>query len=477
MVRRTGARNSLHNTRVFRQQMKKNYTIDLAAWGLTLVILLATPLLVNLLYTAPAQGPDKNPAILIMFLTFLGFLAVSTLALWGQILMGRTRSLSAPKSLAASTLNTMNLHNKLLGGLFILSGFVKLQDPIGFGIKLDDYWTVFAAEEYLGSLFPADFFRSISTGMAMLIAVFEVVLAFALMTGYRMRWAGTIVLLLMVFFTGLTAFSAITGEVTDCGCFGDALKLTPWQSFYKDIFLIVVTLPIFLLRKRIQPYFPKPIPMVAVILSALSFGYISYYCLNHLPLMDFRGPYKVGQNLQYNATTMDEEGVIIAHDFYEFCADCGKDSGYEGATLYFVCYDMEKYDAEDYEAAATLSRELQEKAPGIKVCGGTNTSSRVRKELGINGLEDLCLSGQDQKTLKTMIRSSPGYFFLKDGIVTKKWHHNDRPSVEELRELAGPIADQRPVVPEPEPAPLDSLTLDSLRQDSLNKLNPDNEAP
>ncbi len=447
--------------------MKRNYTIDYAAWGLVLVILLATPFLVNLLYTPPELGPDKNPTVLIIFLTFLGFLVLTSLALWAQIIMGRTRSLSAPKSLATTTFNTMNLHNKLLGGLLILSGFVKLQDPVGFGIKLDDYWTVFAAEEYLGSLFPADFFRSISVGMAIFVSVFEVVLAIALMTGYRMKWTGTIVLLLMLFFTGLTAFSAITGEVTDCGCFGDALKLTPWQSFYKDIYLIFVTGPIFLLRKRIQPYFRNPIPMVAVILGTLGFGYFSIYCLNHLPALDFRGPYKAGQNLQYNATTMDEEGVIIAHDFYEFCADCGKDSGYEGPVLYIVCYDMEKHDKENYENAAVLAREIMAQAPGIKVCGGTNTTSRARKELGINGLDDLCLSGQDQKTLKTMIRSSPGFILVQDAVVKKKWHYNDQPSVAELKEMAGPAADVKPFVPEPEPAPVDTAAVDSLAADSI----------
>ena len=148
--------------------MKKNKTIDFAAWGLVLVVLIAVPLIVSTFYAAPEKGPAKNPSVLVMFLSFLGFIALTTLALWGQVILGRTRSISDRGSLSNGTLNTMNLHNKLIGGLFIVSGFVKLQDPIGFAYKLDDYWTVF--QEYTG-FFPAEFFHELSIPMAMFISV------------------------------------------------------------------------------------------------------------------------------------------------------------------------------------------------------------------------------------------------------------------------------------------------------------------
>lgn len=447
--------------------MKKNNTIDFAAWGLVLVVLLAVPFIVTTFYTAPELGPAKNPSVMVMVLTFLGFIALTTLALWGQTIFGRTRSISDRGSLSTSTLNTMNIHNKLIGGLFIVSGFIKLQDPLGFSYKLDDYWDVFL--EYTG-FFPAEFFHELSVPMAMFISVFEVVLAFALMTGYKMRITSLMAFLMMLFFTFLTGFAVITNSVTDCGCFGDALKLTPLQSFEKDILLTLAILPIYLMRKRIKPYYRTPIPLVFVVLSALAFGYISFHTLNHLPIFDFRGAYTVGQDLKYNSTNFNEEDEVIAHDFYDFCTDCGKsENGLEGATLYIVCYGMDKHSSQNYVDAIELTRQIAKGAPGIKVCSGTDVPGSVRKTLPIEGMDELCLSSQDSKMLKTMIRSSPGYILMKDGIIQEKWHYNDKPSVDDLIQLSGPIATQLPPEPEPEPVTLDSAALDSLNLDSLNK--------
>lgn len=444
--------------------MKKNNSIDIAGWGLVLVILLATPFIVNLFYTPPEIGPDKNPTVLLMVLTLLSLIAMTTVGLYGLMVLGKTRSLADRGSLSQSGLNMVNIHNKLIGGLFIVSGFIKLQDPLGFSYKLDDYWSVFA--DYSGGFFPETLFKSLSVPMAMGISVFEVVLAFALLTAYRMRWASTLAFLMMLFFTFLTGFSAITGAVTDCGCFGDALKFTPMQSFLKDILLTLATLPIWLLRKRIKPFYRTPIPLALTVISGIVFGIISYHTLQHLPLLDFRGAYKVGQNLQYNSENIDPEtDGYYAHDFYEFCKECGKGDGYEGASLYIVAYNIDKYNPQDFADALTLTKELAVKAPRLKVCTGSNSGSVSRKKLGLEDVDELGFSPQDEKTLKTIIRSSPGYILVKDAVVMKKWHHNDRPSAEELIGLAGngvtiPL-------PPPPPPPLDSLTLDSLRLDSL----------
>lgn len=450
--------------------MKKNNTIDFAAWGLVLVVLVAVPLIVSTFYTAPEVGPAQNPSVMVMVLSFLGFIALTTVGLWGQIIFGRTRSISDRGSLSSGTLNTMNLHNKLIGGLFIVSGFIKLQDPLGFSYKLDDYWNVF--QEYTG-FFPAEFFSELSVPLSMFIAVFEVVLAFALMTGYKMRITSFLAFLMMIFFTFLTGFAVITNSVTDCGCFGDALKLTPAQSFEKDILLTLAILPIYVMRKRIRPYYRKPIPLALVVLSAIVFGYISFHTLNHLPIFDFRGAYTEGQDLKYNSTNFNEEDEVIAHDFYDFCADCGKsESGLSGATLYIVCYGMDKHSSQNYVDAVELTRKLSKDAPGLKVCSGTDVPGSVRKELPIEGLDDLCMSSQDSKMLKTMIRSSPGYILMKDGVIQKKWHYNDMPSVESLIELSGPIATQLPPAPEPVYVEPDTTNSDSMSTDS-NAVVPD----
>lgn len=444
--------------------LKKNTTLDYGAWGIIALLLGGIPLLVSLFRTPPEVGPVGDPSILIMFLILLA--GTLGFAVWLIVLMvqGRAHSLADRTALSPQALNTVNIMSKLMGALFIVSGFVKLQDITGFSYKLDDYWAVFA--EYV-SFFPGEFFKSLSIPMAWFVSVFEVMLAFALMTGYRMKIAAWPLLLMIAFFTFLTGFSAITGEVTDCGCFGDALKLTPFQSFMKDVGLMFAVVPLFMLRKRIHPYYHNPIPATLTYGSFVLLGFFSYYSYQHLPPFDFRGAYTVGQDLEYNASNFDHEGQIIAHDFSDFCGDCGG-KAYQGAALYVVMYNMDKSDKADRDAAAALQIELREKAPGIKFCPGTNTGGKVRRSLEGGLPADQCYSLQDEKVLKTIVRSSPGYVLVKDGIVMKKWHANDIPDAAELKELVPEYADLQPLPPEPEPIAVpDSLLPDSLRTDSM----------
>lgn len=440
--------------------MKKNNTIDIAAWILVAVILVAIPLIVTSFFTAPELGPPHNPSVMVMFIALVAFIALTTIGLWGQVFTGRTKSIADRTALSVGTLNIVTLHDKLLGGLFLLSGFVKLQDPLGFAYKLDDYW--YAFEKVFG-VFPAELFTEFSLPMAMGISVFEITLALALMTGFKMRQTSLIAVLMLIFFTFLTGFVVVTGEVTDCGCFGDALKLTPVQTFTKDILLTLAAIPIFLMRKRIKPLYRTPVPIVLIVVATLGTGYISYHSLNHLPVFDFRGAYLEGQNLTYNSTTYNEEDQLIAHDFYDFCADCGKgNSGLEGASLYIVCYGMDKHSIEPYQEAVQLARQLAQEAPGISVCSASDVPGSVRKTLlPVEDMDALCMSSQDSKMLKTMIRSSPGYLLLQDGVIQKKWHHNDMPSVSELVEMVGPKAKERPYVPVFEPPVMDSTGTDS----------------
>ncbi|MEM0998757.1 MAG: MauE/DoxX family redox-associated membrane protein [Bacteroidota bacterium] len=463
----TKAIQTMNNTSTSRTPI--NRRLDLIGWAVILLILIGTPLAVGLFRTPPEKGPIKDPSVLIMFLTYLSGIILFSLATWGGIAVGRVKSISDKNGLTGTGGNLVNLLSKFLGGLFIISGFVKLQDVVGFGIKLDDYWAVF--QDAIPA-FPAAFMRTLSVPLAGFVSVFEVVLAFALMTGYRMRITSLLLMLMLLFFTFLTGYSAITNTVTDCGCFGDALKLTPYQSFTKDIILVITCLPIYLLRKRIQPYYRAPIPLLATFGSFAIFAFISYYTYQHLPIFDFRGPYQAGQDLEYNSTNFDEEeGIIIAHDFYDFCGSCGQ-NGFEGPALYYVLYNVEKAPQEALDAALELERVLRTEAPGIKVCGGTNSRKQTRQYIKDNTSAAFCLDISDEKVLKTMVRSTPGFIFVMDGIVIKKWHYNDMPTVPELRELAGPQADQgpAPTLPEPEAAPPvpDSLATDSVTVDSVS---------
>ena len=136
-----------------------------------------------------------------------------------------------------------------VGGLFIFSGLIKLNDPVGTEIKLEEYFEVFA--EDFGSFFL--WFKPYALEIGMILIVLEVVLGVAVLINYRMNLTTKVLLALMVFFTFLTFYSAYFNKVTDCGCFGDAIKLTPWESFWKDMILMVFVLHLFWYRNSINP--------------------------------------------------------------------------------------------------------------------------------------------------------------------------------------------------------------------------------
>ena len=122
---------------------------------------------------------------------------------------------------------------------------------------------------------------------------------------------------------------------------------------------------------------------------------------------------------------------------------------------------MEDHPIEHYHAAGALAAEIMLKAPGIKVAGGSSTGPSVRKKMDLKFPTEFCWSDQDQKALRTMIRSTPGFILLQDGVVQKKWHYNNMPSVDELRKRVGAAADVPPA-PLVQPMPsADSVAIDS----------------
>jgi len=250
----------------------------------------------------------------------------------------------------------------LVGSLFIVSGLIKANDPIGFSYKLNDY---FAA-----GVFNMPWLDPWALELSVLVCVAEIVLGVAVLFGARMKLASWSLLILMIFFTFLTGYTAIANwffdnpesgltsffegifgfvaredisYMKDCGCFGDAIKLTPWESFAKDIVLLVFSVIIFLKRHQTKPedlktdlinlaasglliaafslgmvnwYFPMAFALVSfgVLLgiknmmksdvrdwimsaaAAVLSTWFSLYCIMHLPVKDFR-PYKIGNNI------------------------------------------------------------------------------------------------------------------------------------------------------------------------------------
>src|SRR6218665_838406 len=131
----------------------------------------------------------------------------------------------------------------LVGLLFMYSGLIKANDTIGFAYKLEEYFEVFGT----------DFLVPAAVPLAMFICVFEVLLGFALLIGARLKLTLWLSMLMIIFFTFLTFYSAYFDKVNSCGCFGDAIKLTPWQSFSKDLILLVLLIIIIIGRQYVNP--------------------------------------------------------------------------------------------------------------------------------------------------------------------------------------------------------------------------------
>ena len=144
--------------------------------------------------------------------------------------------------------NLYTLSRYLVGILFIFSGLIKINDPVGTQIKLEEYFQVFSAD--FTPLF--EHLVPLALILSVILCTLEIVIGIALLMNYKMKITRVILLSLILFFTFLTFYSAYFNKVTDCGCFGDAIKLTPWESFTKDIILLFFSLIIFILYRKLK---------------------------------------------------------------------------------------------------------------------------------------------------------------------------------------------------------------------------------
>jgi uncharacterized membrane protein YphA (DoxX/SURF4 family) len=174
----------------------------------------------------------------------------------------------------------------IVGAVFVFSGFVKAIDPLGTTYKIQDYLISFNLTEFFPLTLP---------GASIMVAA-EVVLGAFLLLGIYRKWTTIFVALFMIFFTPLTLWIALNNPVADCGCFGDALVITNWQTFQKNIFLLLATLLLVFKWKRITPIFSRKITKYVAIFVTLFAVLFTLYNLYRLPVIDFR-PYKIGVNI------------------------------------------------------------------------------------------------------------------------------------------------------------------------------------
>ena len=346
--------------------------------------------------------------------------------------------------------------------LFIFSGLIKLNDPIGTAIKLEEYFEVFAQDihPFFMSFVPFSLFLSVC------LSSMEVILGLALLLEVYYKKVVSTLLSMIVFFTFLTFYSAYFDKVTDCGCFGDAIPLTPWQSFSKDIILLVMIL--FLFFKRGIPKWDKQAfksRMTYLAASVVICGIISTVAIRYLPWIDFRD-YKIGNNIKKLMQPQEPAKVMYTFkkgdEVVESMQYLSAEEGYEYQDMKILNEDkavakIQDYYLTDADGAPYTDESLKGKKLWIvmekvddfeveklkKLLSGLSNSDitpillnadyeHITGFLNQNQIQ-IPYYFADKTVLKAMVRSNPGFLLVEEGVVKDKWHYNNMVSAEDLK--------------------------------------------
>ncbi|MEN6568580.1 MAG: BT_3928 family protein [Rikenellaceae bacterium] len=346
----------------------------------------------------------------------------------------------------------------LLGLTFIFSGFTKIIDPVGVGLIFAEYFKIIGLAAAPG----------ICQIMGIVLSSVELLLGISLLLGIRMKVIASVTLILVSFFTITTFFLAIFNPIHDCGCFGEAVKLTNWQSFYKNIILFICALIIYRQRDIFVPIAPTHWEWILISLYALAVVTVSVYCYRHLPLIDFTD-YKAGKDLRENVILQKNEDqpvfetVLIykkGNTIKEFSIENLPDSSwtfvdsrskqvnntvepksgtfaisdrngeyitdsilsYKGALFITSIPYLERLDQKIVKKI--VERDTHFKSMGIKHIILTGSSFESVDEI-FGNIGDLVVYYSDYKTLITLNRSNGGLVYLYDGQISAKWSHID----------------------------------------------------
>ena len=303
---------------------------------------------------------------------------------------------------------------------FIFSGFVKLVDPLGSSYKFQEYFS--------SDVLNLEFLIPYALPFSILLILAELLLGVMLLLGYLPKFTVWSLLVMILVFLFLTWYSAFYNKVLDCGCFGDALKLSPWDTFYKNVVLLALILVLLFGTKYIRPLISLSFAKWATFLFFIVFLYITYHVLVHLPIIDFR-PYAIGKNIPEGMKQIGPELPPI-HDFYleNMEGDNITDEVLEtDKAMLIVAYNLDKSDRQGF---ANI-KEVTEKASknGYKVYLLTASLEAdfldIKDEFNLNFDMLFC----DETTLKTIIRANPGIVTLQKGTVTGKWNWVDSDKV------------------------------------------------
>ena len=363
----------------------------------------------------------------------------------------------------------------LLGLVFIFSGVVKAIDPLGTVYKIEDYLKAFGG--FFTELLP------MAEVAAWALIILELLLGVCMVLNIRTQWTAWVSLLFYFVMTPLTLYIALTNPVSDCGCFGDAVVLTNWQTFWKNVVLIILAIVLVACRKHTRQLWSNWMEVVLTVLTVVAAVAFMTWTRLHLPLKDFR-PYKVGNHLP----TLMEYPDDAEPDVYEYSFVYEKDGveqtftlenypkgdstwtfvrsnsklikkGYEppihdfeiinaeGEDLTWdileseepvtlvVMYDLKKADKQQMAKVETLASNLSPFAsspdrliassPNFYILTGSGTDEIINFCLEYPALSD-CICTCDPVTLKTIVRANPGAIVVQNGIVIDKYNLRDR---------------------------------------------------
>jgi uncharacterized membrane protein YphA (DoxX/SURF4 family) len=359
----------------------------------------------------------------------------------------------------------------LFGLVFIFSGFVKLIDPLGSAYKFQDYFLAFDAPWLFPTALP----------LSILMSSFEMLIGVAVLFGLKMRYSAWGALIFMGFFTPLTLYIALTDPVPDCGCFGDAIIISNWDTFYKNIFILAAAILLFIYRKQIKSLWSETKDWYLIGTTAILAVGLSLYCLAYLPIIDFR-PWKVGNDIREKLTPTEE--VADTYLIFEN-QETGETREYPASdypwddpawTAIWKYKDQRReiiqpfieapitnfFIEDEYGFDLTESILFEEEYQFIVVAYNLETT---RAKAFVRKITPLALQAETQGyplfaltaaslekidafrhthqtpfpfyqsdaiALKTIIRSNPGLLLLKDGVVVAKWPHRRIPTFDQI---------------------------------------------
>ncbi len=352
----------------------------------------------------------------------------------------------------------------LLAAAFIFSGFVKSVDPLGSQYKIQDYLSAFGMASWFPSFFPL-------LGGIILSAI-EFSVGIFLFFGVRRSLASTLALILMILMTPLTLYLALFNPVSDCGCFGDAWVLTNWETFGKNVILLISAIIVFKERKLLIRFVSQKMEWLVSLYTLFFVFALSFYCLDRLPVLDFR-PYKIGKNIPEGMTIPEGAKSSVYESIFtlekngekkEFTLENYPDStwkfidtrtvlkekGYEPPIHDFSMVELNTGDDITDDVLTDMGYTFLLVAHRIEEADDSNIDliNEVFDYSVEHGYKFYCLTSSpeeqiefwkdktgaeypfcqmDDITLKTMIRSNPGLMLIKNGTILNKWSDEDIP--------------------------------------------------